>query len=744
MELKQVLQFLLFIFCCSNLNAQQKLTSYIDPMIGTAAGSTFPGATVPFGMVQLSPDTDDMVQLTAGYHYSQNTIVGFSHTHLSGVGVQDLYDVLFMPFTGPVKWGAGTKENPDTGYRSRFSHSNESARAGYYQVNLSDYNINTELTATEHAGFHRYTFNGSDSARLMIDMSHRAESDKRRWWPVRIITSQIKKVDDYTVQGYRIITGWARMRKVYFYARFSKPIIGNEMFQTTYYPSGRDQFKDQNVTNSTTGVQAVLNFDIKPGEQLLAKVGISAVSSENAKLNLDTEIKNWDFDGVAKKADALWEKAVSNIKIEAGEEMKKIFYTGLYHAYIQPNNIADVNGDYLATDFTQKKVADKKHYSTFSLWDTYRAVHPLYTILQPQKNAGFINSMIRQYDTYGYLPIWQLWGDENYCMIGNHAISVITDALLKEQKGINVAKAYEAVKQSSVKEHRNSPFILLDRYGYYPQDIQYESVSKTLENSFTDWCMAQLAKKLGKQKDYEYFNARAQSYKNLFDSQTNFFRGRNSDGSWIDLSDPIKYHGAYTEANAWIYLWYVPQDVQTLVNLLGGREKFISKLDSFFTVPNHRAGPSIGQYWLPNEPSHHITYLYNYVGMPWKTQQLTSDLMKHYKASPAGIPGEEDCGQMSAWYIFNVMGFYPVNPASGRYDFGSPKAEKITISLGNGKSFTVQTKNLKPENIYIQSVKLNGKIYPRNYLNHADILKGGVLEFDMGPKPNYEWAEKCT
>lgn len=734
---------LLLLSCFSKTEAQQKLTSYIDPMIGTAAGSTFPGATVPFGMVQLSPDTDDMVQLTAGYHYSQNTIVGFSHTHLSGVGVQDLYDVLFMPFTGPVKWGAGTKEKPETGYRSRYSHSNESARAGYYQVHLSDYNINAELTATEHAGFHRYTFNGNDSARLMIDLGHRAESEKRRWWPVQIISSQIKKVDDYTVQGYRIITGWARMRKVYFYARFSKPVAGNEMFQTTYYPSGRHLFKHQNVTNSTNGVQAVLNFNIKPGEQLLAKVGISAVSSENAKLNLDTEIKNRDFDDVAKKAEALWEKAVSNIKIDADEKVKKIFYTGLYHAYIQPNNIADVNGDYLATDFTQKKAADKKHYSTFSLWDTYRATHPLYTILQPQKNAEFINSMIRQFDTYGYLPIWQLWGDENYCMIGNHAISVIAEVLLKGQKGIDIAKAYEAVKQSSVQEHRNSPFSLLDKYGYYPQDIQYESVSKTLEHSYTDWGVAQLAKKLGKEKDYQYFINRAQSYKNLYDKATGFFRGKNADGSWVPLDDPVKYHGPYTEANAWIYLWYVPQDVGSLVNLMGGKENFISKLDSFFTVPNHRSGPSIGQYWLPNEPSHHITYLYNYVGQPWKTQKLTSELMKHYNATPSGIPGEEDCGQMSAWYIFNVMGFYPVNPAGGRYDFGSPKAARVSIRLENGKTFTVQTKKLTAENIYIQSVKLNGKLYRRNFLYHDDILKGGILEFEMGPQPNYQWAAKC-
>lgn len=734
MNIRVSILFFLF-FGSLKITAQQKLTSYIDPMIGTAVGSTFPGATVPFGLVQLSPDTDDMVEYTAGYHYSQNTIVGFSHTHLSGVGAQDLYDVLFMPFTGPVKWSAGTKENPESGYRSRFSHQQESAKAGYYKVNLLDYNINAELAATAHAGFHRYTFNGKDSARLMIDMSQRAESDKRRWWPVKIITSQIKKIDDYTVEGYRIITGWARMRKVYFYARFSKPVIGNLMNKTAFYPAGKYIFKDEGVTNATMGVQAVLNFNIKPGEQLLAKVGISAVSCENAKLNVDTEIRNWNFDGVVKKADALWEKAVSNINIEAPGDVKKIFYTGLYHAYTQPNNIADVNGDYLATDFTLKKAPDKVHYSTFSLWDTYRAVHPLYSILKPTMNARFINSMMRQYDTYGYLPIWQLWGDENYCMIGNHAIPVIVDAILKGQKGIDIKKAYEAVKGSSLQEHENSPFSLLDKYGYYPQDLQYESGSKTLETAYNDWCVAQLANKLGKKKDYDYFIKRAQSYKNIFDPQIGFFRGKNSDGKWMEPFDLMKYSVAFTEANAWIYLWYVPQDVNALVQLMGGREKFINKLDSFFTIPNHRAGPSIGQYWLPNEPSHHITYLYNYVGEPWKTQKLTSELIGYFTPTPAGIPGEEDCGQMSAWYIFNMMGFYPVNPANGRYDFGSPKLSKTTIQLENGKQFMITTKNLSKNNIYIRSIKLNGNTYRKNFLEHSDILKGGVLEFTMTDKP---------
>lgn len=726
-----------FVVCffIKSAAAQVKLSSYIDPMIGTAAGSTFPGATVPFGMVQLSPDTDNNIVHTAGYHYSENTIVGFSHTHLSGVGAQDLFDVLFMPFTGPVTFNPGTKENPDGGYRSRFSHHRETAKAGYYQVDLTDYNIKAELTATEHAGFHRYTFNGHDTARVMIDLSHAAESDKRRWWPVKVITSQIKIVDDFTVEGYRIITGWARMRKVYFHAKFSEPIVGNVMTKTAFYPRGYYEFENQDVTNATTGVKAVLNFNIRPGDKLLAKVGISAVSCENAKMNVEKEIRDWNFDGVSKTADALWEKVISNIKIEADTKTKKIFYTGLYHTYIQPNNIADVNGNYLATDFTRKKASDKKHYSTFSLWDTYRAVHPLYTILQPQRNAGFINSMVRQFNTYGYLPIWQLWGDENYCMIGNHAIPVLVDAAMKNTKGIDLDRVYQAVKGSSLQEHENSPFSQLDKFGYFPQNLQYESGSKTLEIAYNDWCVAMLAKKMGKLKDYDYFIKRSRSYQNIFDHSIGFFRGKNSDGKWMEPFDLFKYSDAFTEANAWIYLWYVPQDVEGLVKLIGGKEKFIAKLDSFFSIPGQRAGPSIGQYWLPNEPSHHITYLYNYVDQPWKTQKLTSELMKYFDDTPQGIPGEEDCGQMSAWYIFNMMGFYPVNPASGKYDFGSPKLKKVIIETGNGKKIEISAHNLNEKNIYIKTIKLNGKDYTNHFIKHEDILKGGLLEFIMTDKP---------
>ena len=733
--MRKTLNIIAFIFSLLHSFGQNSVTSYINPFIGTASGSTFPGATVPFGLVQLSPDTDSPVVLTPGYNYNQNTIVGFSHTHLSGVGVADLYDVLVMPYTGNVKWDSGSIENPSSGYRSTYSHEDESAKAGYYQVKLLDYEINAELTATEHAGFHRYTFNGSDSARVIIDLNHIAESQKRRWWPVKVIASQIRKVDACTVEGYRIITGWARMRKVYFYARFSQPIVGNLMNKMTLYPAGKYVFENQHVTNANTGVKAIFNFNVKKGEQLLIKVGISSVSCEGAKQNLDKEIANWNFEAIAKKAEDLWEKEVSNIRIEANEDVKKIFYTALYHCYIQPNNIADVNGDYTATDFTVKNASDKKHYSTFSLWDTYRAVHPLYTILKPSKNDSFINSMLRQYDTYGYLPIWQLWGNENYCMIGNHAIPVIVDAVLKGTSGINIEKAYRAVKGSSMQEHENSPFSMLDKYGYFPQDLQYESGSKTLEIAYNDWCVAQLAKKMSKTGDYEYFIKRAKSYRNIFDSNIGFFRGKNSDGKWTEPFDLFARSVVFTEANAWIYLWAVPQDIPSLIDLLGGKEKFAKKLDDFFTIPNVRKGPSIGQYWLPNEPSHHITYLYNYVEQAHKNQKLLSELIKYFNTTPSGIPGEDDCGQMSAWYIFNALGFYPANAANAIYDFGTPLINKATINLPNGKQFIITTKNLTEKNVYIQSIKLNGKKYNKHFLRHKDIIEGGTLEYTLGDKP---------
>lgn len=729
----------------------KKVATYVNPFIGTGAvdksslsGSNFPGATVPFGFVQLSPDTQtDPDNPASGYDYNDKTIVGFSHTHLSGTGVADLFDVLFMPGTGEVKTIAGTAEQPQSGYRSRFSHEQESARPGYYQVKLLDYDINAELTATEHSGFHRYTFPPNVSRYLIIDLNH-SMNKKRPYWSCKIIGAEIRQVDDKTIEGYRVLTGWARLRKVYFRAEFSQP------FTSVIMVNGQKSYKNEVLVNGTN-IKSILNFDPKGQSALLVKVGLSPVSSENARINLNKEIQGWDFDAVAKEADTKWEKELSAITIEGTKAQKQIFYTGLYHAFTQPNNMADVNGDYQATDLTIRNAPDKKHYSTFSLWDTYRAAHPLYTLIQPERTADFINSMIRQYDTYGYLPIWQLWGDENYCMIGNHAIPVIVDAALKGIKGFDINRAYEAVKGSSLRIHPGSPFDLWEKFHYIPENLQSQSVSITLEMAYDDWCVAQLARKLGKTQDYEHFINRSLFYKNLYDKDSGFFRAKDDNNKWISPFNPLQYGGnggnPYTEGNAWQYFWYVPQDIPGLIGLTGGEDLFIDKLDKFFTLKdlpsevNGNASGFIGQYAHGNEPSHHAAYLYDYASQPWKTQFYVSKVLRElYNNSSSGYSGNEDCGQMSAWYIFSSMGFYPVNPANGIYVLGSPLLSKATIHLSNRKDFTITTKNSGDKNIYIQSVRMNGKPYNRTYITHHDIMKGGNIEFTMGNKPNKKWG----
>jgi predicted alpha-1,2-mannosidase len=731
------------------------VTSYVNPFIGTGAvdasslsGSNFPGATLPFGFVQLSPDTQDNPDNPAsGYDYNDKTIVGFSHTHLSGTGVADLFDVLFMPTTGKIQANPGSADKPDSGYRSRFSHDQESAHVGYYQVKLLDYNINAELTATEHSGYHRYTYPKTDQAHLVIDLNHTLNK-KRPYWSCKVIDAEIRQVDPYTVQGYRILTGWAQLRKVYFYAKFSEPIQSNQLY------TGGSMYPNEKIVNGTN-VKAVLNFNTENGKPLLIKVGLSEVSVDGAKANLAAEIGEKSFNQIEVAAKEKWQKELSNIAIEGTKEQKEIFYTGLYHAYTQPNNLADVNGDYMATDYTIHHAPDKTHYSTFSLWDTYRAAHPLYTLLKPEKDAGFIRSMLRQYETFGYLPIWQLWGEENYCMIGNHAIPVIVDAIFKGIKGIDVQKAYQAVKNSSMISHPGSPFYLWNKYHYMPENKQSQSVSITLEMAFDDWCVAMLAKKLGKEKDYQYFIDRSGYYKNLFNKTSGFFQAKDDKGNWLPNFNPLAYGGnggnPFTEGNAWQYLWYVPQDVQGLVDLEGGKAGFTAKLDSFFTIKdlpkevNGNASGFIGQYAHGNEPSHHVTYLYDYVGQPWKTQLYVSKVLRElYNNSFSGYSGNEDCGQMSSWYIFSAMGFYPVNPASGKYEIGSPVLKSATIHLANGKTFKMTAKNVSDQNFYIQSVKLNGKPYNKPYILHSDIEKGATLEFVMGDKPNKKWGQDLT
>lgn len=755
MKLSALLLFVLLLCNCPDALAQtaepKDYTAFVNPFIGTGSidslslsGSNFPGATFPFGLVQLSPDTDDNPEdPCSGYDYADDTIVGFSHTHLSGTGVADLFDFLFMPFKGELTWDALPSAKAKKGYTSRFSHSNEKASPGYYSVLLDDAAMLAELTATEHTGVHRYTSVNGEPFNLMIDLDHSLDKS-RPYWVCRIIDAQIRVVDDHTIEGYRTITGWANQRRVYFRAEFSKP------FSQQWMKAGGRVYENQPVANHTN-LKMIASFANNTKEPLIIRVGISSVSYEGARQNLKSEVKDFDFDKVYRETKAAWNKELAVIDMEGDRVMKTIFYTALYHTLIQPNNIADANGDYLNSTSELRNSPDKKHYSTFSLWDTYRAAHPLYTIIQPKRAEGFINSMLRQYDDYGYLPIWQLWGKETYCMIGNHAIPVIVDAFNKDLAGIDYKKAWQAVNASSRIPHQHAAFNILDKYRYFPENKQSQSVSIALEVAFNDWCAAQMADKMELTADKEFFSNRANYYKNHFDSSIGFFRAKDDKGNWIKPFSPLKYGGnggyPFTEGNGWQYLWYVPQDVNGLIGLFGGNQQFIAKLDQFFTLyakpddVNGNASGFIGQYAHGNEPSHHIAYLYNYAGEPWKTQYYTAKVMKEqFTDSPSGYSGNEDCGQMSAWYIFSSLGFYPVNPANGIYVIGSPQVPQATIHLENGKDFTVVTHNTGAENIYIQEIALNGKPYTRTYISHEDIMKGGKIEYFMGRKPNKRMA----
>ena len=710
-----------------------EITKYVNPFIGTGAidgglsGNNYPGATSPFGMVQLSPDTSEAPNWgdASGYDHNRNTIFGFSHTHLSGTGASDLIDVTLMPTC------SGRTS-------STFTHADEKAHPGYYQVMLQDENINVELAATQRNGIHRYQYPAGKDGEVILDMDHSADKGS---WGRRVINAQIRILNDHAVEGYRIITGWAKLRKVYFYMEFSRPIVSS-----TLRDGGR--VHENTAVINGTDLHGCFRFGRLDGTPLMCKVALSSVSMDNARQNMEKEASHWDFDRYVAAADADWEKQLGKIEVKGTEVQKEIFYTALYHTMIQPNTMSDVNGEYMAADYTTRKVGENEtHYTTFSLWDTFRASHPLYTLLEPERVADFVKSMVRQYEYYGYLPIWQLWGQDNYCMIGNHSIPVITDAILKGIPGIDVEKAYEAVYNSSVTSHPNSPFEVWEKYGYMPENIQTQSVSITLEQAFDDWCVSQLAAKLGKEADYERFHRRSEFYRNLFHPETKFFQSKNDKGEWIEPFDPYQYGGngghPFTEGNAWQYFWYVPHNIKALMELTGGAKAFEQKLDTFFTSTyksehiNNNASGFVGQYAHGNEPSHHVAYLYNFAGQPWKTQKYVSHILNTlYNNTSSGYAGNDDCGQMSAWYVFSAMGFYPVNPADGRYIIGSPLMDECTLKLGVNKEFRIRTIRKSPEDIYIQSVTLNGKKYNDFFITHQDITNGGTMVFKMGKKPS--------
>ena len=730
--MKRLVNLLAAFILSVNCISAQNLTRWVNPFIGTGAvqsslsGNNYPGATVPFGMVQLSPDTreaPDWAQ-ASGYDYNDSIIYGFSHTRLSGTGASDFIDILLFPTISDKR-------------KSTFTHQHEQARPGYYQVLLKDEKIQAELTASVHVGVHRYIYSDGGQLKLWLDLDHSANKGS---WNRRIIQSQLRMVSPTVVEGYRIITGWAKLRKIYFHLEFSQPVLSNQLYD------GNRMYENTPVINGTE-LRGLFCFDKKWNKELICKVALSPVSIENARLNMATEVPGWDFEYIARAAETSWEKELKKIIIQGTDLQKKIFYTALYHTMVQPNTMSDVNGEYMASDYVTRSVAKGEvHYSTFSLWDTFRAAHPLYTLIHTHRIPDFVKSMMRQYDYYGYLPVWQLWGQDNYCMIGNHSIPVIVDAVLKGVAGVDEEKAYEAVFNSSIVSHPNSPFEVWEKYGYMPENIQTQSVSITLEQAFDDWCVAQLAKRLGKEKDYNHFMKRSAFYRNLFNSKTGFFQPKNDKGEWIEPFDPYKYgaNGGYpfTEGNAWQYFWYVPQNIPDLISLTGGNKAFVAKLDTFFTVSyqsgalNDNASGFVGQYAHGNEPSHHVAYLYACAGEPWKTQKYVAYIMNElYNDSSSGYAGNDDCGEMSAWYVFGALGFYPVNPVSGEYVIGTPMLEEAVIQLPDRKTFTVKAPRKEDNEVYICSMKLNGEKYTKNYITHQDIMKGGILEFVMTASP---------
>ncbi|MDT4897377.1 MAG: hypothetical protein QOH25_2454 [Acidobacteriota bacterium] len=730
---------------------------YVNPFIGTGGeGHTYPGATVPFGMVQLSPETDAPsfrggFRYCAGYQYGDTSILGFAHTHFSGTGHSDMGDVLLMPTVGALQLEPGTKENPDGGYRSRFSHDEERASPGYYSVVLKDHHIKAELTATNRVGFHKYTFPRSQEAHIILDLVSSIYN-----YDGKVLWSELRVENNRTVTGFRQTKGWAANRHLYFAIEFSKPFesygIANEA-QEQYRGFGKTGKLLENYPEvGGRKLKAYFNFKTSQGEVVYVKVAISSVGIDGALKNLQEEVPGWDFEGVRKAAKRAWTKELEKIVVEGSRKEKEIFYTAAYHTMLAPVTYMDVDGRYRGADQNLHIARGFTNYHIFSLWDTYRAAHPLFTITQPRRDGDMIQSMLahQQQSVHKILPVWSFGSNETWTMIGYHAVAVIADAYLKGIRNFDTQSAFAAMKRSAT----YAPYGGLGaymKYGYVPIDLEKEGASKTLEYAYDDWTIAQMARFLGRMDDYAEFNKRAASFRSIYDAATGFMRARKADGSFNQPFDALhaEYGSDYTEGNAWQYTWYVPQDVQGLINLMGGREKFISKLDTLFELKGDAeqfknvediAG-LIGQYAHGNEPSQHIAYLYNYAGAPWKTQARIHQIMTGlFNNTPDGISGNEDCGQMSAWYIFSSMGFYPVCPGSLEYVIGKPGLKKAVINLPNGKIFTIIAHNLSDSNIYIQSATLNGRKYERSYIRHEDIIKGGTLVFEMGDAPNREWA----
>ena len=762
-----LLPVLLFLNFSSSSQDEQYI-QYVKPIIGTERmGHTYPGATVPFGSVQLSPETDtipyevdghynkDVYKYCAGYQYEDKTIVGFSHTHFSGTGHSDLGDFLIMPATGRLQLNPGTADHPESGFRSGFSHSTEVAQADYYKVMLDKYKILAELTATTRVGFHQYTFPKSDQAHIILDAVYGIYNypDKNVWTYIRI-------ENDTLITGYRQTNGWARTRTVYFAMTFSKPFTSygyQNSSKKEVYKGFWGKFDQSKNFPEIAGKQIRAYFDFKTeeGEKIKIKFAISPVSTVNAVKNLLTEAPRWDFDEVKNKGQLAWEHELMKIQITADKETKENFYTSMYHAFINPTVYMDANGEYRGLDQNKHNAnlslgaTDHSftNYTTFSLWDTHRALHPLLNIIQPKRNADMISSMLAHYDQSAehMLPVWSNSANENWCMIGYHAVSVIADAVIKGNTHFDANRALNAcIATANHKSYDGLEYYI--KLGYVPEDKNGSSVSKTLEYAYDDWCIAQMAQKLNRKDVYDEFIKRSENYHNVYDPSSGYMRPRMSDGTFKKDFDVLNTdEPGFIEGNAWNYSLYVPHALAELIKMMGGKKRFTQHLDSLFTMqlPDSFFAKTeditrdgiIGNYVHGNEPSHHLAYFYNWTDQPWKTQERVRMILKKmYHPTPDGLGGNDDCGQMSAWYILSTLGFYPVAPGSENYALGSPAMDKALLYLENGKTFTITAKDQSDKNVYVKKVTLNGNTLDRNYLTHSEIMNGGELVFYMSDK----------
>jgi predicted alpha-1,2-mannosidase len=760
MRKPSVLLSLIIFYFSLTCNAQSKI-DYVNPLIGThKMGHTYPGATVPFGMVQLSPDTDtipydfqgkynpDVYKYCAGYQYDDPTIVGFSHTHFSGTGHSDLGDFLVMPTTGALQMNPGTEANPKSGFRSTFSHTNEIAKPNYYRVFLDEPKVLAELTTSTRVGMHQYTFSSAADAHIILDLMHGIyqHEEKNVWTFVRV-------ENDSLITGYRQTNGWARTRTIYFAMTFSKPFKSygaKDFSQAKVYKGFWRKFNPSDNFPELAGekLRMHFDFDVAANEKILVKFALSSVSTVGALKNLQTEIPHWDFDRVKQEGQKEWEKELNKIQISALKESDLInFYTAMYHTFLAPTTYMDVDGQYRGLDLNVHQAGDFVNYTTFSLWDTYRALHPLFNIVQPKRNSDMIRSMMAHCDqsVHHMLPVWSHYNNENWCMIGYHSVSVIADAIIKGTYQGDVSSALKACVSTANRGYYDGLKYYV-KQGYVPDDKNSSSVSKTLEYAYDDWCIAQIAKKIGDDHTYKTFSARSENWRNVYDGRSGFMRPRLSDGSFRKEFDVLSTHGqGFIEGNAWNYSLYVPHDPVAMIDTMRGERKFVAHLDSLFTMnlPDKFFAETedvtregiIGNYVHGNEPAHHAAYLYNWTTEPWKTQARVRMILKNqYSPSADGLRGNDDCGQMSAWYIFTSLGFYPVAPGSADYALGSPLVKSATLTFENGNKLNIIATNQSDKNVYVKSVTLNGKKLDR-FIKYDELIKGGKLEFEMSSKP---------